>query len=352
MVTDGFGDLTPEFLTERLRVSGTLPTGRVTAIHAGESKKTILSTIASYRVEYSADAPRDAPTRMILKGLGSGLDPVLRRASELEVAFYHQAAPLTPAGLLPTCYDAEVTESGVRVLLEDLSDTHMIVTTWPLPPRVEVCERIVDTWATFHGFWWRHPSLGHGVGTFLDEAALAAFGVERRQRYARFAEALGDGLPTRARDLYDRLLDTLDRVVTPAFVYENCTLVHGDAHVWNLLYPRDGVASSIRLIDWASWRLGRGVNDIAYMVAVHWYPERRARFEASLLDRYHAGLCAGGVKGYSREQLQRDYQQAVLLSLMIPVWQHSLGIAPVVWWPHLNRLLAAVDDLDCARLLS
>jgi hypothetical protein len=122
--------------------------------------------------------------------------------------------------------------------------------------------------------------------------------------------------------------------------------------VWNLLYPRDGVASSIRLIDWANWRLGRGANDIAYMVAVHWYPERRARLEASLLDCYHAGLCAGGVKGYSREQLQRDYRQAVLVALMIPVWQHSLGIAPAVWWPHFNRLLAAVDDLDCARLLS
>ena len=114
----------------------------------------------------------------------------------------------------------------------------------------------MDTWAAFHGFWWRHPRLGHGVGTFLDEAALAEIGVERRKRYARFADTLGDRLPPAARSLYDRLLDTLDRVVTPAFVYENCTLVHGDAHVWNLLYPRDGVASGVRLIDWASWRWG------------------------------------------------------------------------------------------------
>jgi hypothetical protein len=37
---------------------------------------------------------------------------------------------------------------------------------------------------------------------------------------------------------------------------------------------------------------------------------------------------------------------------MIPVWQQSLGIPPAVWWSHLNRLLAAVDDLDCAVLLS
>src|SRR4030095_2050176 len=106
MVADGCGDLTPEYLTERLRVSGTLPAGRVTAIQAGESRKTILSTITAYRVEDSADAPPDAPTRMILKGSGSGIDPILRSASELEVAFYRQAAPLTPGRPLPHYYEA------------------------------------------------------------------------------------------------------------------------------------------------------------------------------------------------------------------------------------------------------
>src|SRR4029453_16112524 len=129
MVADGSGDLTHEHLTERLRASGALPAGRVTAVHAGEVKNTILSTIVSYRVEYSSDAPPHAPTRMILKGAGWGIDPLFRRASELEVEFYRQAAPLTPAGLVPACYDVEVTEAGVRVLLEDLSDTHMVVTT-------------------------------------------------------------------------------------------------------------------------------------------------------------------------------------------------------------------------------
>jgi hypothetical protein len=36
---------------------------------------------------------------------------------------------------------------------------------------------------------------------------------------------------------------------------------------------------------------------------------------------------------------------------MIPVWQQSYGIHPSIWWPHLNRLLAAVDDLDGAAVL-
>jgi hypothetical protein len=69
------------------------------------------------------------------------------------------------------------------------------------------------------------------------------------------------------------------------------------------------------------------------------------------LERYHDGLCAAGVKDYSREQLRLDYRRAVIGALMIPVWQQSIGIPPAVWWSHLNRRLAAVDDLDCRALL-
>jgi hypothetical protein len=53
-------------------------------------------------------------------------------------------------------------------------------------------EGIVDTWAIFHAFRWRHLSLGREVGTFLDEAALAKIGAEYRGRYERFAERLGE----------------------------------------------------------------------------------------------------------------------------------------------------------------
>ena len=46
-----------------------------------------------------------------------------------------------------------------------------------LPQIDEVRERIIDTWASSHAFWWCQPSLGHDVGTFLDEAALAKIKV-------------------------------------------------------------------------------------------------------------------------------------------------------------------------------
>jgi hypothetical protein len=201
VVVTGPEDLVPDQLTERLRARGALPFGRVTAVHAGERLTTILSTIVPLRLEYSPDAPREAPPRLLLKGTRSGLDAGLRSVGEREVAFYSQAAPLMPGGPFPRCYDAEYSSGRFHLLLEDLSETHMVLTEWPLPPNVEACERIVDTWAIFHAFWWRHPRLGREVGTFLDAAALAKIAAEYRERYERFAATLGDRLWSGARAL-------------------------------------------------------------------------------------------------------------------------------------------------------
>jgi hypothetical protein len=342
-----------DFLTERLRANGVLPRGRVIAVDAGECRTTLVSTIAPLRLEYSPDAPAEAPTRLFLKATRGGLDPGLRSVGEREVTFYRHAAPLMPRGRLSRCYDAEFVDGNFHLLLEDLSETHTIITPWPLPPSDEACERIIDTWADFHAFWWRHPSLGRDVGTFLDESALAKITTEYRERYTRFAGALDDRLWPAARAIYSRVHDARDRLITPARLYANYTIGHGDAHVWNLLYPREGFAiQGIRLIDWDNWRIGRAAADLAYMIAVHWYRERRARLEASLLARYHAGLCSHGVVDYTLEHLWEDYRLSVIGHLAIPVWQQTLGLPPVIWWSHLHRIVAAFEDLDCATLLA
>ena len=46
-----------------------------------------------------------------------------------------------------------------------------------------------------------------------------------------------------------------------------------------------------------------------------------------------------------------DYRLSVIGQLATPVWQQTHGLHTAIWWPHLHRILAAVDDLGCAALL-
>ena len=126
--------------------------------------------------------------------------------------------------------------------------------------------------------------------------------------------------------------------------------MQGDAHVWNCFLPRDGGAEP-RLFDWDSWKIDVGASDLAHMMTVHWYPDRRRRIEQPLLDRYFAALLAGGVAGYDRRALDDDYRFAALWQITWPVWQEAGGVPVQIWWNNLERVMLAFDDLGCIDLL-
>jgi hypothetical protein len=42
---------------------------------------------------------------------------------------------------------------------------------------------------------------------------------------------------------------------------------------------------------------------------------------------------------------------SVLWQITTPVWPATNDIPPVIWWNNLERILLAVDDLDCRDLL-
>src|SRR5262249_40268874 len=141
-----------------------------------------------------------------------------------------------------------------HLLLEDLTDTHAVATVWPLPPSDAQCESIVDALAQFHAAWWDDPRLGGSIGTWRDEAASAAMLRDLNARFVRFADRLGDVLPHERRVLYERLLDIGPRLLGRYHTHRNVTLIHGDAHAWNVFLPRDG-GGDVRLFDWDSWRI-------------------------------------------------------------------------------------------------
>jgi hypothetical protein len=337
-------------LTDALRRNGALGDGRVVDVAVEKSWPTLLSRIMRLRLTYEGDAAV-APRSLIFKtSLPERMDPSWTSGPK-EVAFYTKIAPATPAGLVPRCYDGDWNPqtNGWHLLLEDLTDSHIIPTAWPIPPAAPDCERIIAARARFHAAWWDEPRLGVSLGTWLpaDDGQITQFAAE----FARFADRLGDRLSPERRSVYERLIAEAPRLNRRHHSHRNLTIVHGDAHMWNVFLPRDEKSEDVRIFDWDCWAVDVATDDLAYMMALHWFPDHRRRFERAMLDRYHAELLAHGVTGYDREALGNDYRLSALWQIATPVWQAALNIPPVIWWNHLERIFMAVDDLDCRDLL-
>jgi thiamine kinase-like enzyme len=342
-------EVTPERLTETLHRGGGLGTGRVIEVGVETSRTTLLSTIERLRLRYAGG---EGPATLIRKQPRHDVAPELANILRNEIAFYDRVAPATP-GRLPRCYGIGGGEGGLgSLLLEDLTDSHAIVSEWPVPPTLEQCERIMETYAGFHGQWWDDARLGDSIGTWLDTSGVLDRQLaEFPKRLAAVADRLGDRLAPERLALYERLLEAAPRLLARYRTHRGLTLVHGDAHVWNALHPRDPASDTIRLIDWDGWRVDTATDDLSYMMALHWYPDRRRRLERRLLEHYHAALIAQGVERYPLSALLDDYRLSVLWQITTPVWQASLRINAAVWWSHLERIMLAVDDLDCRALL-
>jgi Ecdysteroid kinase-like family len=334
-------------ITAALQRCGALRNEVVPHVAVESTRDTILSRIARLSLEYDGDGGH-APKTLILKTgrperRGGGW-----KAGHQEVAFYRDVAKAMTLPLVPRCFAAhwdEATEDW-HLLLEDLGDSHFIATAWPLPPTLAQCEQIVEALGRFHACWWNDARLGASIGTLRDDAAIARLLKDLTRHFASFADAL----PRERRLVYERLFAAGPQLLKRSYAQCNLTILHGDAHVWNCFLPRDGGAD-VRLFDWDGWRVGLAATDLAYMMAVHWYPDRRHRMEQHLLDRHHATLLAEGVTGYDRKALDDDYRWAVLWQITLPVFQAGHGIPPVIWWNNLERIWLAFEELGCRELL-
>jgi hypothetical protein len=311
------------------------------------TRPTILSQITRLRLTWQHAGP-GVPETLILKTGLPGHDHGSWTVGPREVTFYRDIAVAMTDRVVPRCFSAhwDPGTEGWHLLLEDLGETHVIATTWPLPPSPAQCECIVAALARFHAAWWNDARLGVSIGTLRDEAAVARL----VQDMTRHLAGIADVLSRERYGLYERLLAAAPVLLKRSGVKRNLTILHGDAHVWNCFLPRDGGADA-RLFDWDAWRIGVSTTDLAYMMAIHWYPDRRQRLERHLLDHYHNSLLSAGVRGYDRRSLHDDYRRSVLWQTATPLFQAAHNIPPVIWWNNLERIWLAFDDLGCRELL-
>ena len=345
-------ELQPEWLHERLTRNGHLTEGRVTQIERVETTRTHLSDIRRFRAHYSAESSAPRPDRLVLKTSRPELSPMGQR----EVDVYRSVAKMMPQGPLVPCYDAsfDAATGSYHVLLEDMSATHR-VSTDGLPPSRQDAEQMIDALARLHAFWWDHPELGQRIGRIPTEYDVRRTVGHAKCYYEPFLELLGDRLSGAGRAVFEAAFDEHAACLTKRLQDSALTLVHGDAHAGNFLVPTTGDAEGAYLIDWQTppwvWECGLGAWDVAYLMVRYWPAERRRELEDDLLDRYHAGLVARGVRDYSRSALSVDYLHGCLLNLYVVI-EESVRTEPWRWYGQLVNVLSAVGDRDALGVLS
>src|SRR5688572_18933259 len=262
--------LTAETLSRWLGDAGTLPHGAVTDAHIELQFETPISKLTFLTVAYSAEAPSDLPRHLVVK---SPLTTPIVNTGNAEVQFYRQLGPTLGTPPLVRCLATiDETDTGTLVL-EDLRATHDIPPSALPLPRSQ-CELALDTLARVHAQWWEAPTLGNPIGKLHTTESLTAMVHGITAHLPAFIDALGDALTVEARNVYERVFSSSLKPWLRLTDERALTVIHGDAHTGNFLFPRSG-EGAVYLIDWQLWHIDVGARDLAFLIALNWYPSRR-----------------------------------------------------------------------------
>ncbi len=304
--------------------------------------ETAISRLVFLTTTYSAEAPADMPRRLVVK---SPLVPDKSSEGDAEAQFYRQLAPMLGTPPLVRCL-AAIEDT---LVLEDLRSTHDHP-PWPLPPSRTQCEMALEALACVHAQWWESQALGHSVGKLHTRDSLTSMVHGISAHLPKFFDAVGNALTTGARNILERVFSSSLKPWLRLTDARALTIIHGDAHTWNFLFPRSGAGAAV-LIDWQLWHVDVAARDPAFLMALHWYPGRRTELERPLLRYYHEALLAKGIENYSFDELWLDYRRCAIRNLTIPILFWSRGMKPEGWWHRLECALAAYRDLNCDELI-
>jgi Phosphotransferase enzyme family len=336
--------ITAKELSRWLHSSGTLPRGTVVDVRIELKVETTISRLVCLTATYSADAPPDLPRSLLVK---SPLSETNFNAASSEVQFYRRLAPLLGTPPIPRCL-ATMEDTGT-IVLEDLRATHDNP-PWPLPPSKIQCKLALDALVRVHAQWWEAPTLGHSIGELHTSESLTSMVQGISAHLPAFIDALGDALTAEARNVYERVFGSSLRPWMRLIDPRALTVIHGDAHAWNFIFPRSGQGAAF-LLDWQLWHVDIAARDLAFLMALHWYPTRRRELERPLVRYYHERLLAQGREDYTFDELWLDYRRSVVRNLTIPILFWNRGMKPEGWWHRLECALAAYRDLACDELL-
>ena len=231
-------------------------------------------------------------------------------AYEREMRFYQNFSvdcPLSP----PAFYGgSDVSGEGDYLLLmEDLESFRFVSQLEGLS--VQDASACMAGLARMHAYYWEKPELDvvDSLYQFSDWADIYAPIIATG--WPLFQKDFGDLIPPEMLPMYEPGNAAAGAIFRYFSERRPKTLLHGDARIENFCF--DASSGAARAYDWQLAAAGPGIYDVMYSFANSVAPDTLFEQGESMLRDYHAGLLAGGVRGYSFSDLMRDGQLAAVL---------------------------------------
>jgi len=350
-------EISPEWLTERLRAAGTIDSTTVVSsierdlMGAGIG---FMGEVGRIKVSYAGGV---GPATMICKIPTQ--DPTIRgmlaaaKVFEREARFYADVAPALDVVPEALGIASDLEHDDHVLILEDLG--HLRVGDQAAGVNLKDARATMIAAARLHARFWQNDDLesidwmpmansdGMKIGREVYKASLPGF----LQVFAHAIDADMVSVMERYGDNVHQLLDRIAQMPN--------TVVHFDFRLDNLFF--DDSNQNVWMIDFQTSSKGGGAYDIGYFMSQSVPIDVRRAHEDSLLHTYHDELVRLGVKGYSFDQFFQDYRVGVLYGWIIPVYavgtlDSSSERAMALWTEVIKRAQAAMRDHEVADFLS
>lgn len=304
-------ELSPQRLTQILRAKGYIPRAEVSAFTARQGPITRPSVSTYLELTYAGDAG-DAPPALFLK-VSNPENP------DSEVEFYDRLLQ-TCASKPPTveCLQACYSEAEERyhLLLRDVSADYLTPTPgaeWIYPTAFQA-QALAAAFARLHAAFWESPLLARPADGDLEDYLRQEHTSDRGDLKTLWDYA-GDRMPPAMRPILEKIADQTPQLLKQRLESgHRLTLCHRDANIWNVLYPKRSTHPAL-IIDWISYRMWFGCDDLASHIARFWHPWTRRHFEMPALRHYHEKLIELGVENYVWADCLYDYRLGVISAL-------------------------------------
>jgi aminoglycoside phosphotransferase (APT) family kinase protein len=310
--------MTTDWFDEVLTNSGVLDGTKVTAVHIEPVTGGVIARMMRARLTYSADRPT-APVSVIVKyptdDPGSLGVAQAMGLYEQEVRFYSDIAPLVPAMSIPTCYLAEVDDSGTRfsLVLEDFGGRAVAGDAFTGSTPRE-CSDTLEQLVNFQAPLWNSPKVTE-LEWLANPARTHAVFALFSQGLPVLLDRFGNGLAPEHVRLFEAVLPKAGQW---ALGWAAPTVVqHGDFRNENTLLATAPGAPPVTVIDFQTVRLAPPGLDPAHFLCSSLSTAARRESERDLIAEYHGRLVAAGVSGFDFDACWDSYREGALYAVFL-----------------------------------